>query len=778
MAITKQVLPLEGMHCASCAATITRTLQKLPGVESCSVNFATEKATIAYDPEQLSTKDMNAKLHEFGYALQELSAPHHNDSKPAEHDHKHHNHMAAGHDHGALPTASQHTHDANRAFSVLPLALFVFAVMGWEVAASLWPFSVWPVPMPMELWQKLLFLLSSYVVFWPGQQFVHALSTFVKTRQANMDTLVGLGTVSAYIVSSFQVLFPELASTWNLDFGSFFDVSIVVIGFILYGKYLESSSKKRTGEALQHLLELQAKTAIVRANGKDTEVPLENVKVGDLLVVKPGSKIPVDGIVREGESAVNEAMITGESLPVDKHTGDNVIGSTLNEHGLLIIEATQVGSHTLLAQIVEMVEQAQGSKAPIEQLADRVSSVFVPIVLVLALTVFALWVSVGGALLGLGTAIPLGFTALIGILVIACPCALGLATPTALVVGVGRAAQHGVLIKDAESLERLEKVTAIVLDKTGTLTHGKPELVSLDTFGSLSRTKVLEILLSLEKNSEHPLAQALTRAAEAENIRPKETREFLNTPGKGIAASINGTTYRAGNARYMKESGVKVSDQTLRQHTQKGWTPLFLAQDTKLIALAWMADTLKPQSSHAVRELQARGLKVVMLSGDDQSTAETIASSAGIDDVIGGVLPDEKAKEIARLQKEGHVVAMVGDGVNDAPALAQADIGIAMSTGTDIAISSAQLTLLKGDISKVLLAHTIAQQTLRVVRQNLFWAFAYNLIGIPLAAGVLYPWTGTLLSPVFAGAAMALSSVSVVANSLRLKTLGLEKRSV
>lgn len=764
MASNTTQLTVTGMHCASCAATISRIAKKVPGVEECIVNVATEKATLTTSSSHAPLQTINEKLQPLGY---ELHAPHQADNTTHLQTDEHHSH-------GAVPTEMAHAADRDRAFQTFPLALFVFLTMGWEVAHTLWPQLIWPFPLPMMLWQTILLIVSTFVLFFPGQQFLRAITGFIRTGHASMDTLVGIGTLSAYLISTAQLLFPALAHQWLAEMGWYFDVTLVVIGFILFGKYLESRSKQKTGESLEKLMELQAKTALVRRNGAEEEVPLSEVKIGDEIVVKPGGKIPVDGRILEGSSAVNESMITGEPLPVEKQVGDSVIGSTLNEHGAFVMEATQVGEQTLLAQIVRFVEHAQNSKAPIEKLADQISAVFVPVVLGLAGVVFLTWILVGSAFLPWSSALALGFTALVGILVIACPCALGLATPTAMVVGVGRAAQHGILLRDAESLQRLRQVTTIVMDKTGTITHGKPELVEIEPLEANSAPEALRVLAALEKNSEHPLAQAILTAAQQQSLQLPAVTDFQNHAGKGVSAKIRGVLYQAGNERFVREQGRELPQDKLMARLKRGWTPIFLTQEKTLLAIAWVADTVKPMAQKTVTELHKLGIEIHMMSGDDPNTASAIAEEVGITQVFGSLLPQEKAAKIQELQARGAVVAMIGDGVNDAPALAQADVGIAMSTGTDIAISTAQLTLLKGDLQKVLLALELARKTLRVVKQNLFWAFAYNIVGIPLAAGVLYPLTGTMLSPVFAGLAMALSSVSVVMNSLRLRTIRLK----
>lgn len=785
---TTITVPVKGMHCASCKANIERALKKLPSVTSCAVNFATEKATISFDPAQTSLKDMNAKLDPYGYTLDNPKFENHHstveqqqqnthvmpdgtvmENTPLASDHSGHDMSGMDHSmHAKPPSEDVLLQEKNKAMFVFPLALFVFFAMMWEVGSQV--FQQLPLfPIPMGLYQLHLFFIASVVLFWPGRIFVDAFFRFLRVRIASMDTLVGMGTLTAYLFSSFLLFFPQTAQNIGLPEGMYFDVTIVVIGFILFGKYLEAASKRKTGEALEKLLQLQAKTAIVIRNGQEQEIPVEQVVVGDIVIIKPGGKVPVDGIVTQGASAIDESLVTGEPLPADKTIGDSLIGGTINQQSVLHMRATKVGKDTMLAQIVTMVESAQGSKAPIERLADQVSAVFVPIVMVLAFVVLALWIGVGSFYLPFSEALTLGLTSFVGILVIACPCALGLATPTAIIVGVGKAAQHGILVKDAESLEKLRSVTTVVMDKTGTLTTGKPVVTDILAFGKKKNDDILQLLASLEKSSEHPLAHAVLEKAKTEKSKLSPVTDFAIVQGKGVRGVIGKDTYYAGNTTYMGELGASNEFEKIEEYTKIGKTPIFLSDSKQVLGAVFIADTVKEHAKKAVEKLHEMNIRVVMLTGDDKNTAQYIAKKIGIDTVIAQVLPDQKAKHVAELKEQGEVVAMVGDGVNDAPALATADVGIAMSTGTDVAIGAAQLTILKGDIQKVVDAIHVSRLTMRTVKQNLFWAFIYNIIGIPLAAGILYPFFGILLNPVFAGAAMALSSVSVVANSLRLK---------
>jgi Cu2+-exporting ATPase/Cu+-exporting ATPase len=603
-----------------------------------------------------------------------------------------------------------------------------------------------------------------------GRQFIKAIYTFAITKTANMDTLIGIGSLSAYLYSSFVFLFPQTVSRFGLPDNTYFDVVIVVIGFILFGKYLESKSKQSTGAAIEKLFKLQAKTALVERHGKEIEIAIEEVIVGDIIIVKPGSKIPVDGIVVDGSSSVDESMITGEPIPNDKTINDEVVGATFNKQGILKIKATKVGKDTLLSHIIQMVEDAQGSKAPIEKIADQVSSVFVPVVLVIAILTLLIWIIIGSQFMPLSQAIAFGLSSFVGILVIACPCALGLATPTGIIVGVGKGADNGILIKDAESLEKLHKIDTIVMDKTGTITKGKPEVTDIVSYG-LSEVEILNLTASLEKNSEHPLAEAIVNKAKDQKLQ--KVSDFKIIEGKGITGKINGDTYYAGNEKLINELKIKFDSSELKEKTIQGKTPIILTNKKEVLGLIFISDTIKDEAKEAIAALHKLKLTVVMLSGDDKNAAEYIAKQVGIDQVIAQVLPHEKADQIRILKQQNKKVAMIGDGVNDAPAIALADVGIAMSTGTDIAMESANITLLHGDLNKLVKAIKLSKMTMNIIKQNLFWAFIYNVIGIPLAAGAFYPFTGILLNPVFAGLAMAFSSVSVVSNSLRLKTIKL-----
>ncbi len=741
---------VKGMHCASCASIITRDLAKLAGVQSVDVNVATEQAQIEFDPNQVSITVMNQSLEKLGYSLEGKET--------------------------LVPVADIKTTQAGdilagerlKVEASLPVALWVFALMLWEITARIVP-SVPNLAFPMEWLNVVLFLLSTTVLFWIGKPFLLGVVRFVRFRVANMDTLIGIGTLAAYFYSSLITLFPSVRDWLRLPSDTYFDVTIIVISFVTFGKYLESRAKAKTGAAIEKLLSLQAKTALVVRDGQEQEIPLEAVVVGDSLRIKPGSKIPVDGTVIEGESRVDESMLTGEPMPVEKHSGDTVVGGTVNQSGTLLMRATAVGEATLLAHIVQMVQTAQGSRAPIQKLADQISAVFVPVVLVTAVLTVALWGVIGSQYFPLIDALILGVLSAVGVLVIACPCALGLATPTAVVVGVGKGAEQGILIKNASVLEALHKVTTLVIDKTGTLTIGKPVLTSVEVMeGGVTHT-ALSLVGSLEQFSEHPIAHAIAQQVAADHVPIQSVTDFANIPGKGVTGRIAGKEYWVGNATLVREYHPSFDLKKLTAITERGNTPVLLFDREGVIALLGIGDTIKPEAKVAIEKLRTLGIEVIMATGDDHHTAEQIAKEVGIATIHAGVLPADKQKLVQTLQAEGKVVAMAGDGVNDAPALAQADVSLAMSTGTDVAIETADVALLHGDILKIEKALLLSRATLRTIKQNLFWAFVYNLVGIPLAAGVFYPFTGWLLSPVFAGLAMAFSSVSVVINALRLK---------
>jgi Cu2+-exporting ATPase/Cu+-exporting ATPase len=612
-----------------------------------------------------------------------------------------------------------------------------------------------------EFFHHLLPILATYSIFVVGVPYLKGTWRFIKYHVANMDTLVGIGTLTAFIYSLIVTAFEQTLGPFINTQHSYYDVTIIVIGFITLGKYLETRSKIQTGEAIEKLINLQAKTAIVLRDGQEIELPLEKVQIGDTIVVKPGTKIPIDGIILEGSSSVDESMINGEPIPLDKKVGDYVIGATINKQGYFTFRVTKIGSDTMLSQIIKMVEEAQGSQAPIQGLADRISAIFVPVVLVIAVLTFIIWLIIGTSFLGLSTALSLGFVCFVCILVIACPCALGLATPTAIIVGVGKGAENGILIKNAESLEKLRAVTTVVLDKTGTITYGKPTVTDIISNSEINEKELLQIAASIEKKSEHPLAEAIVEESKQKKIELLPVDDFEAIEGVGVKGIVN--------KNYFSIEKPNNKETEIQMLQTQGKTVVIVKSRNKRLGIIAISDTIKEQAKPAINSLHTLGINVVMLTGDNKQTADYIAQQVNIDTVIAEVLPQDKADKIKELQQKGDVVAMAGDGINDAPALTQADVGIAMATGTDIAIDSADVVLLHGDIKKISQAIKLSKLTVRKIKQNLFWAFIYNVIGIPIAAGLLYPLFDILLNPVFAGFAMAMSSVSVVTNSLLLK---------
>lgn len=752
------------MHCASCAGIIERTFKKVEGVESVQANYGMENVKVSFDKEKTGPEQLSKKLEPLGYSLIVPVVSSAKEMGMNTDEHAAH----LGLDQSKKEKVAEIKEMRNKVYSVLPLAAFSILVMGWDIFAQFG----WVKLMP-EVWYEffhhLLPIFATYTLIVVGKPYLLGVYRFFRYGKANMDTLIGIGTVTAFIYSFIVTAFEAVLAPYIDVTHSYYDVTIVVIAFISFGKYLEAQAKLKTGDAIEKLLGLQAKTALVIREGKEVEISLEEVKVGDLIIVKPAGKIPVDGVVTEGTSFVDESMITGEPIPNEKKSGDSVVGGTLNTTGSFVFKATKVGSETLLSRIVKMVGEAQGSKAPIQGLADKISSVFVPVVLVIAVVTLGVWLIVGTQYLGFSQALSFGLVSFVGILVIACPCALGLATPTAIIVGVGKGAKEGILVKDAETLEKLGKVNVLVFDKTGTITKGKPEVVSVVPFEGKNEEEILTLLATLEKKSEHPIAHAVVTLAEEKKISLLKMEGFEAIQGKGLKGEIEGVVYYAGNLALLKDLHISFDQSRLEKEAKEGKTPIILATKEKVLGIVMVADAIKEGAKEAMEKLKKMGIQTIMLSGDNQHTAEYIAKLVGIDEVIAEVLPDQKMIKIQELQKEGKMVAMVGDGVNDAPALAQANVGIAMATGTDVAIESAGITLLHGDITKVVKAIRLSHMTMVGIKQNLFWAFVYNLVGIPLAAGLFYPLFGWLLSPVFAGLAMAFSSVSVVGNSLRLK---------
>ena len=735
-------LPITGMTCANCAATVERTLnRKVPGVVQANVNFASERATVEYVPGAASVADMIRAVEAAGYGVVQAAAQDQLEDVEAQ-------------------ARQAEIADQTRKFWVgvifaLPLFLTSmardFGLLGaWSHAA----------------WVNWLFLaLATPVQFYTGWDYYVGSYHALRNRTANMDVLVAMGSTVAYLYSLVVLFFPAAGQH------VYFETSAVIITLIKLGKLLEARAKGQTGEAIRRLMGLRPKTARVVRDGVEIDVPIESVRVGDLVVVRPGERIPVDGIVVDGRSAVDESMLTGEPLPVDKGTGDEVIGATINKQGLLKFEATRVGAETALAQIIRLVQEAQGSKAPIQRLADRVAAVFVPAVILIALGTFAVWWVAGGDLTA-------AMIRLVAVLVIACPCALGLATPTAIMVGTGKGAELGVLFKNSEALETAHRLQVVVLDKTGTITVGKPTVTDVVTAGSGAESKdlVLRLAASAERGSEHPLGQAIVAEAEARGVALADPQDFEAIPGKGVRALVEGHTVLVGKPGWVGQEGIALGDLAaeIERLQAEAKTAMVVAVDGEPAGVLSVADTLKEGSADAVAELHRLGLDVVMLTGDNRRTADAIAAQVGVDQVVAEVLPAEKAARIKELQVGNRMVGMVGDGINDAPALAQADVGIALGTGTDVAMETAGVTLMRGDLRTVPQALALSKATMRTIKQNLFWAFFYNVILIPVAAGALslVPWAPAALRqlhPVLAAFAMAFSSVTVVSNSLRLR---------
>ncbi len=749
---------VQGMHCASCASSIERSIKNIKGVTDISVNNGTEKAKISFDENKTSLRVFNEKLGPLGYVFE------------TENGGVHEEHL--GMNQSKQEKLREVSEMRTRVLSALPIAGFSIFIMAWEVLGEYGSVPAMSETI-YEFFHHLLPIFATFIFVTIGKPYILGVYRFFRYGKATMDTLIGLGTMVAFvysfIISAFgNVLAPYLAVEYT-----YYDVTIVVITFIALGTYLEAKSKIKTGDAIETLLGLQAKTArVVRGDG-EVEIPLEEVVRGDIVVIKPGQKIPVDGTVVEGASFVDESMLTGEPVPVEKIPDTPVVAGTINTAGTFNFRATKIGSETLLAHIIKMVEEAQGSKAPIQALADTISSVFVPVVLVLALIAFGIWLSLGIPLFGFSQALGFALTSFVGILVIACPCALGLATPTAIIVGVGKGARNGILVKDAATLETLYKTDVVVVDKTGTITTGKPELTNIENKSDKTDSEVLAILATLENKSEHPIAHAIVQYAKEKNTVLKTIEQFEILTGKGLKGIIEKREYFAGNTKMLSDIPIAFDAKHLEEETAKGKTPVILADRHGILAIVYVADQVKHEAQETVAQLHTLGKKVVMLTGDSKKTGEYIGKLVGVDEVITEVMPEDKVRIVKELQGKGNIVAMVGDGVNDAPALAQADVGIAMGTGTDVAIDSAGIILLGGDISKLVKAVKLSKMTMLGIRQNLFWAFVYNIVGIPLAGGLFYPLFGWLLSPVFAGFAMAMSSVSVVSNSLRIKTKSL-----
>ncbi|WP_044775787.1 heavy metal translocating P-type ATPase [Streptococcus suis] len=736
---------ISGMTCASCALTVEKALGKLEGVEEVSVNLATEKATIRYSRHRQNPASLERAVEQAGYQL----------IRPEK--------VEGAADKGpSTEEKLRHRFVWSAAFTFPLLYIAMGPMLPWG-----------GLPLPALLHQPLVYAISQVILLIPilyiGRSFFQKGFKTLLQGHPNMDSLIAVGTGAALVQGLLMIVFLQMGKEVAMHGHHpelYFESAAVILTLITLGKYFEARAKGQTSEAIKKLMDLAPKAAQVLRNGQEMQVPIEEVVVGDQVIVRPGQQIPVDGQVLEGQTRVDESMLTGESLPVKKALGNNVFGGTLNQQGAITMQATKVGRDTTLAQIIRLVEEAQGSKAPIAKLADQVSAIFVPVVMGLALLSGLAWYFLGQESWIFSLSI------IIAVLVIACPCALGLATPTAIMVGTGKGAENGLLFKSGQAIETLQGVNTIVFDKTGTITEGKPQVTDIHLLSTKNREQVLQLAASSEQFSEHPLAQALLQAAQTEKIELLPATDFQALSGRGLSVTIAEQTIYLGNERLMREQGIDVSKGRAVAETfaHQAKTPVFLASQQELLAVIAIADKVKETSRQAVQDLQTMGLDVVMLTGDNEKTAQAIAKEVGIEQVVSQVLPDDKANQVKFLQEQGKTVAMVGDGINDAPALAQAHVGLAIGSGTDIAIESADIVLMHSDILDVVKAVKLSQATMRTIKQNLFWAFAYNVIGIPIAMGLLHVFGGPLLNPMFAGAAMALSSVSVVLNALRLKT--------
>lgn len=743
--ITK-TFEVEGMICASCASTIEKTAQKLTGMSEASVNLASEKMTVTFDPMALSVREISDAVHASGY-----------EATPEREE-------AVQVDTSADEEKESKEQMYRRRFWLSALFTLPLMYLSMGPMVNMWlPHILDPHMNSIPF--ALLQLTLTLPVMWTGIPYFKQGFKTLSKGHPNMNSLISLGTTAAFLYSlgaTFAILFQEA----DLAMMLYFETAAVILALHTLGKYLEERSKGRMSEAIKKLMQLAPKQARMVHNGEEKVIPVEEVAPGDVIRVRPGEKIPVDGTIIKGKTAVDESMLTGESLPVEKQVGDEVVGASLNKNGSVEYRATKVGKDATLAQIIQLIEDAQGSKAPIAKMADIITGYFVPVVIALAVISGLTWFFTGQSPL-------FALTIAISVLVIACPCALGLATPTAIMVGTGKGAEHGVLIKSGDALEMIHHMTTIVFDKTGTLTEGEPVVtdVVLNEKSEFSEEEVLAWAASAEEGSEHPLGEAIVNEAKKRKLTFVETQDFSALPGRGIQAQVEGRAMLFGNKKLMEEHGISLEyvKEASDQLADEGKTPMYLALNESVEAIIAVADTLKESSAQTVKHLQEKGIEVVMITGDNRRTAEAVAKQAGIDRVLSEVLPEDKAKEVKSLQAEGKRVAMVGDGINDAPALAQADIGLAIGSGTDVAVESADVVLMRSDVNEVVTAIDLSHATLKNIKQNLFWAFAYNVIGIPIAMGLLYVFGGPLLNPVFAAAAMAFSSVSVLSNALRLR---------
>lgn len=756
MAEIKKTFAIKGMHCASCVRVLEKALGKVEGVTEANVNLATEQATVTYDPAVCTPAKMDSAVASVGYqAMLEGEAIDEDKEREAK---------------------SREQRDLQR-------KVIVSLVLGGLILWGSFPGLMNTAPAFFKnFWVQLI--LATPVQFWAGLVFYRATLPALRHRTANMDTLVALGTTVAYFYSTVVTVAPQLVRGLGVDPMPYFDTSTIIIGLILLGRYFEARAKAGTSEAIKKLIGLQAKTARVLRDKKEVDIPIAQVQIGDIVRVRPGEKIPVDGVITEGDSAVDESMITGESLPVDKVIGDNVVGATINKSGTFLYKANKIGQDTMLSQIIKLVQEAQGSKAPIQRLADVISSYFVPVVIMLAIMTFIVWYT-----LGTQSAFSLALLNTIAVLIIACPCAMGLATPTAIMVGTGKGALNGILIKDAASLEVAQKVNTVIFDKTGTLTNGKPEVTDVISVSNamkqthkesavlftVARNDILRLAASLEKGSEHSLAEAIVKKAEDESLTLDQVTSFKAVAGHGVEGKIGKKFVILGNRKLMDKEKILYKDQEkqIQQLEEEGKTVMLLCLDKKLAGLLAVADQLKASAKTGVKILQDMKIEVVMITGDNSRTAKAVAKQLGDIRVLAEVLPEDKEKEVKKIQATGATVAFVGDGINDAPALASANVGIAMGSGTDVAIEAADITLVNKNLASVAAAILLSKKTMFTIKTNLLWAFGYNVILIPVAAGVLYPVWGLLLNPIFASLAMAMSSVSVVGNSLLLKRVKL-----
>ncbi|MEK6969015.1 MAG: heavy metal translocating P-type ATPase [Nanoarchaeota archaeon] len=720
-------IKISGMHCQSCVTVLDKALSKEKGVKLANVNFSTEKAAIEFDEKQTSEDNLLQAIKNKGYQGHVMAED--------------------SHDHHAISLESKKQKEELNRLELKVILSAIFAVPTLLLGMF---FTRNPIPFQ----DYIMWVLATPVQFYIGKQFYQGTWAALKNKTTNMDTLITMGTSAAYFYSVYVILFATQGH-------QYFEAAAILITLVVLGKYLEAVAKGKTSEAISRLMKIGAKTATVIKKGKEEKIPIDNVQKGDLVLVRPGEKIPVDGVVVEGHSTIDESLVTGESIPVEKKKGDLVIGSTINKVGSFKFKATKIGAETTLSRIIKLIEEAQTKKAPIQRFADEVSAYFVPIVIIIAIVTFIVWFFIANA------SIDFALIAAVAVLVIACPCALGLATPTAIMVGTGKGAKQGILIKGGDALETAHKLKSVVFDKTGTITKGKPEVT--DIIGK-DKNKILEIAGSIEKDSEHPLAEAIVNKAKQSKVSWKKVSDFKALVGRGVKAKIGKKEHYLGNLKLMKERKVNLSSfkNRLIELENEGKTVMILSEGKTALGLIAVADEIKEDSPQAIKKLQNLGIKVYMITGDNPRTAQAIAKKAGIKNFFAEVLPEEKADYVKKLQREGKVGA-VGDGINDAPMLAQADIGIAMGSGTDVAMETGSVVLMRDSLLDIPKAIKLSKITMSKIRQNMFWAFIYNILGIPIAAGVLYPFTGWLLNPMIAGGAMALSSVSVITNSLLLR---------